>query len=462
MVTFYRAFDFSGARDGVVFQYSLDNGITWNVLGSNVPGNDLSTGIEWYNTSGIVAGPGGSANTGLVGWSSSDVAPGQWVQSRHKLDEIPVEERDAVLFRFALAADAADQSEGFAIDDFFVGERPQTVLLEQFSGAVGNNASIGDAQEAIDELLDVTTVVDPNPGNTNPDLLNANDATLITYKTDLNGANRVNTSNPSDPNARVVFYGVETLPTILINGAEGQETSNLTSFSNNKFNQEALLEPDITMGINLPTAADDQVAVEVSMSLNGTTLPDNNADLNIRLYIAIVEKTVEDDGMMFRNVMRKLLPDGAGLPLVSDGTTIESVSQTWSIQRVDDPDNLAVVAFIQDNTTKRVIQAATVDVGDKADVVVTGIGPEILESTEVTIYPNPAHEQVVVNFGAELEEDFDWVLYNQAGMNVNFGEVQRGSEEFSIGTLNMPSGLYFLRVGNDNKRFKHFKLLIEH
>ena len=85
-----------------------------------------------------------------------------------------------------------------------------------------------------------------------------------------------------------------------------------------------------------------------------------------------------------------------------------------------------MIAFIQNSITKRVLQTAVVDVGDKADVVVTGVGPEILESAEVMVYPNPAHERVSVNFGEQIEEDFDWVIYNQTGVRVGNGRVLRG------------------------------------
>ncbi len=454
-VTFYRSFDFSNERDGVVFQYSLDNGDTWNVLGSHVGGNDESTGIEWYNTAGVLATPGGPSNDALVGWSGSDTDPGRWIQSRHKLDEIPIAERDAVLFRLALASDPANESEGFAIDDFFIGERPQTVLIEQFSG----NASTVNGQQAIDEVLNNLTI-DGQPGSQQ---LNNSDAVLITYKTGLAGENDINLTNPSDPNARVVFYGVESAPTFLIDGAQGRDVLLTTSFSTNEFNQNSLGAPDVLMNINLPPTVDDQIAVDVNMTLlDPTVFNGNNEDFNIRLYIAVVEKTVEDDSEMFRNVLRKMLPDGAGVPLVVNGSAIESISQSWNIQRVDDSDNLAVVAFIQNTETKRVIQAATIDVGDKADNIVADIGEEIINSEQVNIYPNPANEQTSVDFGTELEDDFEWVLYNQAGMLTHNGLVGRGIKKFVIETARFPSGMYYLRVGNENSRFKHFKLVVSH
>ena len=80
----------------------------------------------------------------------------------------------------------------------------------------------------------------------------------------------------------------------------------------------------------------------------------------------------------------------------------------------------------------------------------------------VIIYPNPANEIMTVGFGYELESDFDWALYNQVGQMVKNGSIDLGSSEFSIETTRFPSGMYYLRIGNEDRRFKHFKVVISH
>ncbi|MEJ0056067.1 MAG: hypothetical protein WDN75_10645 [Bacteroidota bacterium] len=72
-------------------------------------------------------------------WSGSSNA--QWVESKHKLDEIattgsgPLASRlNRVVFRFALAsAKASPDFEGFAVDNVRIGERTRTILLESFA-----------------------------------------------------------------------------------------------------------------------------------------------------------------------------------------------------------------------------------------------------------------------------------------------------------------------------------------
>ena len=173
----------------------------------------------------------------------------------------------------------------------------------------------------------------------------------------------------------------ESIPSTVLNGVGGSISTNTSTqqgdsrpFSDAVFNQSALPDPDITVGLRLDQAADDQIAVTVEMVNQGSI----EITEETRLYIAVVEKTVEDvSGILIQNMLRKLLPDGSGIELdVDDNGNIQPVSQSWNIQKVQDADNLAVVAWIQNTDTKSVIQAASVDVGDKADDIVTAIGPD--------------------------------------------------------------------------------------
>ena len=43
------AYNFADVKEGAIFQYSLDDGLTWEVLGAYLSDENLVTGIEWYN-----------------------------------------------------------------------------------------------------------------------------------------------------------------------------------------------------------------------------------------------------------------------------------------------------------------------------------------------------------------------------------------------------------------------------
>ncbi|MEQ9425360.1 MAG: DUF4347 domain-containing protein [Cyclobacteriaceae bacterium] len=472
MVRFQRFMDFKDRRDGAVFQYSINNGATWHVLGDFVQGSE--TGINWYTAEGLLGDPGNQiafeADPNFIGWGS-EITDEDWVEARHKLDEIPIggDVRRRVIFRFGIGAASGEnaQSEGFGIDDFIIEDRSSKVLIEHFSGSLNGNPSLTRVIDELDELRLEKTII---PLDEEEKKVNNNDGIFITYKTDLEGADNINLSNPSDNNARVVFYGVEALPTTVLNGEGGSNTnsqnqSNLP-FTENDFNKAALREPALTMSIELPTAAGDQLAVTVNMVRNFVDEQDPSyidlTDENYRLYLAVVEKEVDDSGVQLSNVLRKLLPSGSGSALLTDGNTIQSVSHTWRIQRVQNADNLMVMAWVQHNETKEVVQAAAVDVGDKDDNIVTSIDELILDSEAVNIYPNPAKDYVQIDFDYQLDEEFSFALYNQIGAYTRAGILKRGTESFSINTAELPSGMYFLFISNDTKKYEHFKIIVKH
>ena len=143
---FQRAFQFKDVRDGVVFQYSVNNGQTWNVLGNEA--EPQGTGLNWYEAQGLQGNPGGQDLNviNLVGWGGGTQSGNQsdWEEARHKLDEIPFTagERRRVIFRFAIGAQSGDNqtgtnsSEGFGVDDFIIEERSKKVFVEHFTGSL--------------------------------------------------------------------------------------------------------------------------------------------------------------------------------------------------------------------------------------------------------------------------------------------------------------------------------------
>ncbi len=118
-------------RDGAALQYSIDNGGSWQTLGSQ---NDPTYPTNWYNSSTIVAAPGGSGQ----GWTGSVLTGGTeaggYVLVSHDLAGTPVVGQTSVRFRVVFTATAAtplsatDSDDGFAFDDVLVFNRPANDL----------------------------------------------------------------------------------------------------------------------------------------------------------------------------------------------------------------------------------------------------------------------------------------------------------------------------------------------
>ncbi|MEQ8532862.1 MAG: hypothetical protein RIB86_13505, partial [Imperialibacter sp.] len=155
MVSFDRMFLTEARKDGVVFQYSVDNGDTWKVLGSYEAEEAQSTGENWYTIDGISSDPGSqdffSTSSSRVGWAGTSLKTGEvdftYASARQKLDLIPGDKKQ-VIFRFAFASNASEDptDEGFAFDNFWIGNRTKQVLLEKFSSTTNSLSNNVDTQ----------------------------------------------------------------------------------------------------------------------------------------------------------------------------------------------------------------------------------------------------------------------------------------------------------------------------
>ncbi|MEL7535224.1 MAG: choice-of-anchor Q domain-containing protein, partial [Bacteroidota bacterium] len=120
LVTFSKWVDTQPGLDGVVFQQSTDRGATWTTVGDNLEADDLG----WFNSNSIVANPANQQTGQQYGWTGREEA---WEEARIiLLDQDP----DALVrFRFAFASipvvDQSISNDGFAFDDFFVGQGGQ-------------------------------------------------------------------------------------------------------------------------------------------------------------------------------------------------------------------------------------------------------------------------------------------------------------------------------------------------
>ena len=166
---------FNNNRDGANLQATIDNGITWMLIGQ------IDDGINWFNSYSILGNPGGYS----IGWSANSLGIGndtEWAEARHSLDMLKGEKD--VEFRVAYGSDFnAQENHGIAFDDFLIVERNRMSLLEHFT-----NTSDG-ASEAADGQVNV--------------LVNDNELNIIDlqYHTSFPGPDPFNQDNPSVPGA---------------------------------------------------------------------------------------------------------------------------------------------------------------------------------------------------------------------------------------------------------------------
>jgi gliding motility-associated-like protein len=115
--------------DGVNFEYSIDQGATWLLLGSQNSDADCK-GVNWFNSSSIrflgnAPAWSGSTTVGLDSDPRCTIGNGSgaWVTAKHTL--IGIIGQPKVIFRFAFGAGSiCNKYDGFAIDDISIHEAP--------------------------------------------------------------------------------------------------------------------------------------------------------------------------------------------------------------------------------------------------------------------------------------------------------------------------------------------------
>jgi FG-GAP-like repeat/IPT/TIG domain/Secretion system C-terminal sorting domain len=99
-----------------------------------------------------------------------------------------------------------------------------------------------------------------------------------------------------------------------------------------------------------------------------------------------------------------------------------------------------------------------VDPTDPSTPVDTTItGNLIKDKSEISIYPNPAHEQLFIT-GA-LEQSGSWKVMDLLGRE-SYPQSERTGDIITIDTHELPPGIYFLRA-NDGKKTSNFKFMKE-
>lgn len=432
MIKFNSLTHSQAGADGAVLQYNLNNDTIWHTIGTNA-----NTGLEWYNSIGLNGNPG-NQSIKQYGWSGHS-PDSSWVSSRHKLDS--VRGQTNVRFRIAFGADQATQDEGFAFDDVWIGERNKILLVEQFTNSF----------DATSAAVDSTIYRLQNE--------NRLDVVDIHYHTSLGGSDPMNANNNIEPSARRTYYTVNSNAWSVLDG----NYLNSSSF---------LVNQNI---IDLRILEDNLFDVSTTSSINGgildiTTIVKANANfsgLDISCHNVIVEDSVSIAGAngqnMWQGVLQKMMPNAAGTKLQTNWTIgdVDTIRVSWPISNVYNltNDQLEVVAFVQNNTSKEVYQAAN----DDTTTALVG-KPEPLgapQPIEFIVFPNPTQGKFTVAMNQFATTNGAIRIFDQIGNLVRQETIPYGRGEVDIDLSNMAQGVYLVNVSN-GEQAKTKRLVIIH
>jgi hypothetical protein len=409
---------FNSNRDGANLQATADSGKTWMLIGQ------LDDGVNWFNNYIIRGNPGGSS----VGWSN--IADTGWFESRHSLDML--KGQPAIQFRINYGSDGtAQNNNGIAFDNFWIGNRNRIALLEHFTNA--SDVLSADADSILNLMISA-------------DSLNIID---LQYHTSFPGPDPFNEDEPYTPGARGLYYGLSDVPYALLNGGntiDHRFDYDIRPLDANVMHIESLTDSKFEIIIKKALIIENSIDIETEV-----TAKENISARELTVHNVVIERKITaitgGNGVTtFENVVKAMLPDVAGETDYKSWVNGEkkTFKNTWDMVHVYNPDDLWVVAFIQDESTQEVYQVAM-----ELAKIISGIDDEITgnkSGSKFIVFPNPASERVFVRFDETVDGEVKIELYNDLGGLVHTGQISKGDGEIEIQVGDFPDGLYIIRA----------------
>ncbi len=207
----------------------------------------------------------------------------------------------------------------------------------------------------------------------NPDfdaLLDANSTKVVVlkYQTSWPGFDQMNLDNPTEVADRVAYYNFGGVPTGIVNGVEIADDCSFYTGAPACLDQAEIDAANTgTSDFDLDISAElNDGILEISGSVTATTAVAGD----LKLRIALTEQTItsadapggSNGETEFHHVLKKFIPGSAGIALSNSW----NVGDTYTINETFDVSTitiyqfteLEVVAFIQDDGNKSILQAA--------------------------------------------------------------------------------------------------------
>ena len=207
------------------------------------------------------------------------------------------------------------------------------------------------------------------------DLLLSNTDKVVTlkYHTSWPGVDEMNAQQPTDVQSRVTYYNITGVPMGAVNGFVWPDYDGYTSSYDQylgapyQFTQGLI---DSMYGISTPFNLSSSYALSQdldSVYVTVTVTAVGSYSGSLIGQVAVIEKVVSFDSppgsngeTQFDAVMKKMLPSASGTTLSSSWNAGDTYTYTvgWKLSNIYNMNELAVVAFIQNNTSKEVMQSA--------------------------------------------------------------------------------------------------------
>lgn len=164
--------------------------------------------------------------------------------------------------------------------------------------------------------------------------------------------------NTTENSARVSYYGVSSVPHVVVDG--NRFSGNSGNITQTIINNLSTIESPMEMRLSWELNA-NQTVITVNVMGRATTAVQGN----LKLYVGVIEKEIHFNSAPgsngekdFYQVMKKLLPNQQGMSIGELGENdYFAYSFSWEVANFYDLNQIDAIAWVQNTTTKEVIQA---------------------------------------------------------------------------------------------------------
>ena len=294
---------------------------------------------------------------------------------------------------------------------------------------------------------------------------NATKVVALKYQTSWPGVDPMNAANPTEAAARVQYYGVTGVPNSVMDGSGPGSPGTIvtTTTINNRYNTAAPLNLSAS---HQWTAGYDSIQIGVYVANAGTAIVASGAAGSLKLHVAVIEEDINypsapgsNGETVFYQVMRKMVPDASGTTMADSWTAGQTQMFVFKVAAPSYLANLnkvAVVAFIQDNSNKSVLNAARTSVQTIAglpDIAVNAFTaatsglcngtttPMVTIKNEGSLAITSASVAYAINGGTPVTQNWTGSLSAGATAVVSFPQVTLPAGTNSlVATVSSPNG----------------------
>ena len=253
------------------------------------------------------------------------------------------------------------------------------------------------------------------------------------------------------------YYGVNSIPDHFVNGMPGLPSGS----------PQSSYQPEINSSKTAPA----YLSISGTYTIKGATLeaivtvtPNFTlSGANYKLYMSANQYQYQNTGnttgqLNYYHVMRKMLPDGSGISISSFTAGVpQTFTQTYnytvgSVTQMSynfwlHPISGNLVAFVQDNNTKEIMNSVSIPA--QWPTSVNNVSEAI---SEVSLYPNPAKDFATLSFSLEKSSVASINVIDAAGRVVYAASenFNAGKQQVNISTNNFSAGIYNVNIKTES------------